>query len=174
MILFMVRECSAINFFVTLRGDFFRPTRPSLFTFQSHVVFIRLLEMGSKKKLAQKLEKAKHANSRRTLAVIRDIKKIKKREKVKGDFAIKVNVFKNTPLNVQFHVFVDFRPMLKPKDFCSSRIKSKKPNLQSHLKNLSRSSKSKFSGLILCKSFNKMIFLADISTDSMKSSSKSP
>lgn len=47
--------------------------------------------MGSKKKLAQKLEKAKHANSRRTLAVIRDIKKIKKRDKIKGDFAAKVS-----------------------------------------------------------------------------------
>jgi hypothetical protein len=46
--------------------------------------------MGSKKKLAQKLEKAKHANSRRTLAVIRDIKKIKKRDKIKGEFASKV------------------------------------------------------------------------------------
>lgn len=47
--------------------------------------------MGSKKKLAQKLERAKHANSRRTLAVIRDIKKINKREKIKGEFATKVN-----------------------------------------------------------------------------------
>lgn len=59
---------------------------------QSLTLFsVACLEMGSKKKLAQKLEKAKHANSRRTLAVIRDIKKIKKREKVKGDYAIKVN-----------------------------------------------------------------------------------
>lgn len=49
--------------------------------------------MGSKKKLAQKLERAKHANSRRTLAVIRDIKKINKREKIKGDFAAKVSFF---------------------------------------------------------------------------------
>lgn len=48
--------------------------------------------MGSKKKLGQKLERAKHANSRRTLAVIRDIKKINKREKIKGDFATKVNI----------------------------------------------------------------------------------
>lgn len=48
--------------------------------------------MGSKKKLGQKLERAKHANSRRTLAVIRDIKKINKREKIKGEFATKVNV----------------------------------------------------------------------------------
>jgi hypothetical protein len=50
--------------------------------------------MGSKKKLAQKLEKAKHANSRRTLAVIRDIKKIKKRDKIKGDFATRVSLGK--------------------------------------------------------------------------------
>jgi hypothetical protein len=47
--------------------------------------------MGSKKKLALKLEKAKHANSRRTLAVIRDIKKIKKRDTIKKDFATKVS-----------------------------------------------------------------------------------
>lgn len=46
--------------------------------------------MGSKKKLAQKLERAKHPNGRRTLAVIRDIKKIKKRDKIKGEFASKV------------------------------------------------------------------------------------
>lgn len=46
--------------------------------------------MGSKQKLREKLERAKHANSRRTLAVIRDIKKINKREKIKGDFAAKV------------------------------------------------------------------------------------
>ncbi|CRK91667.1 CLUMA_CG005317, isoform A [Clunio marinus] len=48
--------------------------------------------MGSKKKLAQKLERATHANSRRTLAVIRDIKKINKRDKIKGDFATKANI----------------------------------------------------------------------------------
>lgn len=47
--------------------------------------------MGSKKKLAAKLERAKQPNSRRTLAVIRDIKKINKREKIKGEFATKVS-----------------------------------------------------------------------------------
>lgn len=47
--------------------------------------------MGSKKKLAQKLEQATHAHSRRTLAVIRDIKKMKKRDKIKQDFATKVS-----------------------------------------------------------------------------------
>lgn len=47
--------------------------------------------MGSKKKLVQKLERAKHANSRRTLAVIRDIKKVNKREKIKSEYATKVN-----------------------------------------------------------------------------------
>lgn len=47
--------------------------------------------MGSKKKLAAKLESTKHVNSRKTVAVIRDIKKINRRERIKGDFATKVN-----------------------------------------------------------------------------------
>jgi hypothetical protein len=69
--------------------------------------------MGSKKKLAAKLERAKHANSRRTLAVIRDIKKIKKRDNNKKEFATKVDRFSprqitiitsNCQLNYSFHV----------------------------------------------------------------------
>jgi hypothetical protein len=46
--------------------------------------------MGSKKKVAQKIEEAKHLKSRKTLAVIRDLKKINKRDKIKSDHATKV------------------------------------------------------------------------------------
>lgn len=46
--------------------------------------------MGSKKKLAKKIEDIKHPGSRKTLAAIREIKKIKKREAIKGNFATKV------------------------------------------------------------------------------------
>lgn len=46
--------------------------------------------MGSKKKLQMKIEQTKHLKSRKTIAVIRDIKKIKKRDKIKEGHATKV------------------------------------------------------------------------------------
>lgn len=46
--------------------------------------------MGARKKLAKKLEDIKHPGSRKTLAAIREIKKIKSREKIKANFATKV------------------------------------------------------------------------------------
>lgn len=46
--------------------------------------------MGSKKKVQQKIEQTNHLKSRKTLAVIRDIKKINKRDKIKFGNATKV------------------------------------------------------------------------------------
>lgn len=47
--------------------------------------------MGSKKKLLKRVEDINHPGSRKTLATIRDIKKIKKRDEIKKNHALKVN-----------------------------------------------------------------------------------
>lgn len=49
--------------------------------------------MGSKKKLAKKLDEIKHPGSRKTIAAIREIKKIKKRQNIKQQFVSKVNYY---------------------------------------------------------------------------------
>lgn len=46
--------------------------------------------MGSKKKLAKKIEEIKHPGSRKTVAAVRELKKIKKRQNIKEGFATKV------------------------------------------------------------------------------------
>ncbi|XP_070503591.1 translation machinery-associated protein 16 homolog [Chironomus tepperi] len=48
--------------------------------------------MGSKKKLAKKIEEIKHPGSRKTVAAVRELKKIKKRENIKEGFATKANI----------------------------------------------------------------------------------
>ncbi|KAL7021182.1 hypothetical protein ACKWTF_011788 [Chironomus riparius] len=48
--------------------------------------------MGSKKKLAKKIEEIKHPGSRKTVAAVRELKKIKKRESIKEGFAAKANI----------------------------------------------------------------------------------
>lgn len=50
--------------------------------------------MGAKKKLAKKLDEIKHPGSRKTIAAIREIKKIKKRIGIKQQFASKVFLIK--------------------------------------------------------------------------------
>lgn len=47
--------------------------------------------MGSKKKLVKKIDEIKHPGSRKTIAAIREIKKIKKRQNIKQQFVSKVN-----------------------------------------------------------------------------------
>jgi hypothetical protein len=46
--------------------------------------------MGSKKKLLKRVDEINHPGSRKTLATIRDIKKMKKRDGVKKNHALKV------------------------------------------------------------------------------------
>lgn len=84
---------------------------------------IFLNKMGSKKKLAAKLEQATHANSRRTRAVIRDIKKMKKRDIIKSGFASKVRTLKSCPSYLTS--LIVFRRMLKRRSCCSSQKRSR-------------------------------------------------
>lgn len=53
--------------------------------------------MSSRKKIINKIEDLSHPGSRKTLATIRDIKRIKKRDNVKKNFITKVStcVFEN-------------------------------------------------------------------------------
>lgn len=85
--------------------------------------------MGSKKKLAAKLEQATHANSRRTRAVIRDIKKMKKRDIIKSGFASKVRTFKELPKqsykSCRFQANVEAKKLL----FFSEKIEGKEAPL---------------------------------------------
>ncbi|KAG5672260.1 hypothetical protein PVAND_002401 [Polypedilum vanderplanki] len=48
--------------------------------------------MGSKKKLLKRIDEINHPGSRKTLATIRDIKRIKKRDEIKKGHALKANV----------------------------------------------------------------------------------
>ena len=51
--------------------------------------------MGAKNKLAKKLDEIKHPGSRKTIAAVREIKKIKKRQNIKQQFVSKVILDKN-------------------------------------------------------------------------------
>jgi hypothetical protein len=46
--------------------------------------------MGAKKKLIKQIDEIKHPGSRKTIAAIREIKKIKKRHNIKQQFVSKV------------------------------------------------------------------------------------
>lgn len=48
--------------------------------------------MGYNRQLTKKLEKCNHPNSRKTLALVKTLKKIKSRDKIKKQFAARVNI----------------------------------------------------------------------------------